>query len=301
MEVLVLMGLWTQLGVIGKLERMSTLSFSKAKKMGKRKAFTLVELLVVIAIIALLMAILLPTLSRAKKQAKSASCQMRLRQWGVVFQMFAGDNNGFFPANYDPGPNQQEAFWIVGTLPYAQDKDLRICPMAAKSTNPVPCNRCPGTTYSAWGPFDPGSGDDWWSEFDAGSYGINEAIANPPPDIDSIWGILPVKYIWRSPNVKQAGRIPVLADCLYTDAVVLHIDEPPPFPDQYDSWANNGIKMFCINRHDGGINVLFADFHVEKVGLKGLWKLKWHRKFDTNWPEPDWESEAPWMAGFKSY
>ena len=51
---------------------------------------------------------------------------------------------------------------------------------------------------------------------------------------------------------------------------------------------------FCIDRHEGGINMLFMDWHVDKIRLKELWKLKWHKNFNTNgkWAQPN----ASWPA-----
>lgn len=68
-----------------------------ANRAGQSPAFTLIELLVVIAIIAILAAMLLPALNRAKSNAHSAKCKSNLRQWGVALQMYLTSNEQFYP------------------------------------------------------------------------------------------------------------------------------------------------------------------------------------------------------------
>ena len=275
--------------------------------MYKRRGFTLVELLVVIAIIALLMSILMPALAKVKKQAKAVACMSNLSEWGKIFVMYTGDSDGYFMGGWStPDPRESWPYALRSYVDIRQKDSLGICPRAGwNGLKLKSITDMQGSTLYPWGGPAPIFAFLGGLVGDCGSYGTNSLIYNAP----SGSGGVDTNY-WRRSDVPNAGIIPVLVDSTWITSYPWHTDPPPEF-EGATVWSGvpgvRGMGTFCINRHDGAINILFMDWSVRKVRLKRLWTLKWARHFDVNgpWTEAggvmpqDWRNEGSgWLAPF---
>ena len=99
--------------------RASRMAFTPRARSLNTRAFTLIELLVVIAIISVLVAMLLPALSRAREQARLVQCASNLRQIGMMFQMYANEYRGC-PPLVAPADGESTSDWMVQVAPYLQ-------------------------------------------------------------------------------------------------------------------------------------------------------------------------------------
>src|SRR5688500_2154619 len=139
----------------------------------RHSAFTLVELLVVIGIIAVLIAILLPALTKARVHANSSKCLSNLRQIGMAHQMYTIDFKGVivFPEELDSNFNPNRVFWHQRLSQYLNRKDTRGNNFDTSGTSAV-LRSCP-----EWTPID--NNGDGRPDSDKIGYGMSRRLRTP--------------------------------------------------------------------------------------------------------------------------
>ena len=101
--------------------------------MNRKRGFTLIELLVVVAIIAVLVAILLPALGRAKELSRKVSCASNLQQIAKALQFYSQDYYGRYPLAWvtelwDDADQNGQRGWMEELFPYVKNRKLYMCP-----------------------------------------------------------------------------------------------------------------------------------------------------------------------------
>lgn len=217
-----------------------------------RRHFTLIELLVVIAIIAILAAMLLPALTKARAAAKKTQCLNHHKQWALHFANYTNDFNGTFPIQVDKTNTASWDFWNMMLNRYYK-LNVGYTNMASS-----PISRCPS---------DPDR-----STARRGSYGYN--------------------YLWGQRNADGSYTYVVSqiieAQIKKPSWLILTIDSlrAPDFSAHHSGWASN-IPLFY---HNDQINMSFVDGHSESLkshsfGVYAAASTTWGLRDDMRWKQ----------------
>ena len=235
-----------------------------------RRGFTLIELLVVIAIIALLLAILMPGLQRAKEQARLTTCRSNLRQYGLTGRLYSDDNDFDFPYSFtwlynkggvncnwhDASNNLDRHPELAGVLwPYLKGLGIHLCPAFDVVARMMSCQRCGGDPI----PVEPQYG-----------YTMNSYLNG------DAWNAVPEQYRAKINDIRKETQVRNPANVFYFS--------------EENSWSIPGLSNAGINdnnlrstpdcrtdcfatfhktpRRDlnqGYANAVFVDGHVDEV------------------------------------
>jgi len=215
-----------------------------SKRMRRYNAFTLIELLVAVAVIAMLLSILLPGLGRAKQEGRRVVCLNNLRQMGMAAQVYADQNNDYYPVAYDTPVSDPPSFTIrewdfIRTKNY-DTGEITVKPgLLWQGKTILKVHQCPSFYGNANSPGDPYTGYNYNTSYIGG---ISTAV--PPA---------------RVSDVRRPDACALFGDGEYASGANKFMRAPWPNPRDAAFFGRSaGTQGF---RHLGKTNVVWCDGH----------------------------------------
>lgn len=235
------------------------------ERIGCRASFTLIELLNVVAIIGLLIAILIPALSRARTQAKTTVCAAHLHQLGLATETYLTQNSCYPPHKWKTPAGVNDR-WPSAVSLYLRTEELLVCPLTSQWI--VGRNNSYGYNYKY-----------------LGSLRLNDSSPTAP------YEMFPVKHVvstsrtiayadsdgtgWTQPYEPEGTTVEAIGNHGYT--------QDPTFVPPYAKFTVNNEgeqeefaylvhRSYISMRHGKGSNAVFADGHAELITPREVYR-----------------------------
>ena len=238
---------------------------------------SLMEVLVAVAVLVLLIAMLMPRISRARQLARRTACVANTGKLTITAQTYMKDFNAFIVL--DQAQLNETGNWMKDLEPYGNNERLRQCGEASGDATR------PGTADRPWRWPEP-------TRITTGAYGYNGWLYDPvrlempERNVKKAGNDLDVdnpnrKNFYTKTTAVKTARIPVFFDAIWTESLPLPSDMVIDlYAGSFTSDANQ-MGRVAIDRHKKEIDVAFLDGHSETVSIPNLWTLDWNAQWVT--------------------